>query len=71
MKIKLSTGKELYACNGVLGIGPEPDYDVCTGFDGGVNSYEMEHQWDDTAKPTDEWLTNRNSQYSHFSLAGI
>lgn len=33
--MKLSTGKEIYANNGILGINPDADY-ISEGYDGGV-----------------------------------
>lgn len=56
MKIRLSTGKEVYANHGIIGLGPEPEFQMSEGYDGMLTPFETEHAWDEDLKETDSWV---------------
>lgn len=62
MKFRLSTGKEVYANNGIIGLGPEPDLAMFEGYDGNLNSFETVQTWDEDVKETDTWVLSRTER---------
>jgi hypothetical protein len=62
MSFKLSTGKEVDANCGIIGLGPAPEYTIGEGYDGHLEKYGDRKGWDDEAKPTDPYSYTREEQ---------
>lgn len=41
----LSTGREFYANNGIIGLGPADDDEPSEGYDGGISTVDYEDGW--------------------------
>lgn len=58
--LTLSSGKILQVNCGFVGLNPA--FEISEGYDGPINKFEEESQWNETLTPEDSWTITRTEQ---------